>query len=460
MPATTSTVKRRTKQKTPGVSAAPGAPVVGPPGGNGASRLGRLSTSVVAPRTEGGRIVAKMSGADHLAKVQEQDEAWATTRDESQAPQMSTLDYHFDKIAFSHISRFGNQFQLPGLPNEIYFNGGVVQRVTDQTLLAQLVNWTLAGADAQRGKLAPIAVYSVDISTESPLWKKYAENASYLQTRKRCTDPALNRIKDAEGRLSKATSAMLEGVTKHNDDMEKASWFTDPYVNEQVLAQSMTVEQAVAVLYGGYTKRVRDIEMTDDAPTAPEIPTMPPPTVPSMDPLPFGNGYYFYDTSGMANKLGPEGWPADQFAAYMHGNVQQFTEAFASRASGTPESRCYKPPSSARAVAANAASATPQLPEGGLKIRTMLLSRVMLGCPAMVDAVSWNNGETEFRHAACDGPPGANCSEAELADPYTSIRYAERNVHKSQFVTRLASLQMPAFLVFYVEEPCSLQPER
>ena len=400
-----------------------------------------------------------MSDADHHAKVQEQDEAWETMQNDSQVPQMSALDYHFDKIAFSHISRFGNQFQLPGLPNEIYFKGGVVQRVTDQTLLEQIVNWTLAGADAQRGKLAPIAVYSVDISTESPLWNKYAQNASYLQARKRCTDPALSRIKDAKGRLSKATSAMIEGVTKHNDDMEKASWFTDPYVNEQVLAQSMTVEQAVGVLYSGYPQRLGDVEMADDAPTVPETP---PPTVPSMDPLPFGNGHYFYGTSGMANKRSPEGWPADQFAAYMHGNVQQFAQAFARRASGTPESKCYKSPSSARAVAANTpkASETPQLPAGGLKIRTMLLSRVMLGCPAMVDAASWNRKETEFRRTACDGPPGENCSEAELADPYTSIKFEEASPFKSQFVTRLASLQIPAFLVFYVEEPCLLQPQK
>tara|TARA_Y100000389_G_scaffold115013_2_gene112099 strand:+ start:1016 stop:2326 length:1311 start_codon:yes stop_codon:yes gene_type:complete len=436
---------------------------VGPPGGGGAPRLDRtLASSKPAPRTSGGRIIAKMPGADHQAKVQEQEEAWSTMQDESQVPPMSTLDYGFDKIAFSHISRFGNQFQLPGLPNEIYFGGGVVQRVTDQTLLEQLVNWTLAGADAQRGKLAPIAVYSVDISTESPLWQKYEENAAYLQTRKRCTDPALSRIYHAEGRLSKATSAMLEGVVKHNSDMEKTSWFTDPYVNEQVLAQSMTVEQAVAVLYEGYTQRVRDIEMTDGASTVSEDPTMPPPTNPSMDPMAFGNGYYFYGTSGMANKLSPEGWPADQFAAFMHGNVGQFTQAFARRASGTAESRCYKPPSSARGVAGNVpkSSETPQLPAGGLKIRTMLLSRVMLGCPAMVNALSWNNKETEFDNSACDGPPGENCSEAELKDPFTSIKYEGASSYRSQFVTRLPSLQIPAFLVFYVEEPCQMQPAK
>lgn len=429
----------------------PGAPIVGPPGGDGAPRLNRtLAASSPAPRTSGGRIVAKIKDAEHQAKVKEQDEAWASMQDESGVPPIPPLDYGFDKIAFSHISRFGSQFQLPGLPNEIYFRGGVVQRVTDQTLLEQLVNWTLAGADAERGKLAPIAVYSVDISTESPLWNKYAQNAAYLQTRKRCTDPALNRIRDANGRLSKATSAMLEGVTKHSDDMEKTSWFTDPYVNEQVLAQSMTVEQAVSVLYSGYPQRVGDVEMVDGASTVPEIPE--PPTVPGTAPLPFGNGHYFYGTSGMANDRSPEGWPVDRFATYMHGNVQQFAQAFASRtSSGTPGSRCVT-------ASTSKASETPQLPAGGLKIRTMLLSRVMLGCPAMVDAASWNDKETEFRSAACGGPPGANCSEAELADPYTSIKYEEASVYRSQFVTRLASLQIPAFLVFYVEEPCLLQP--
>lgn len=397
--------------RTPSRSTTPkpaAAPKTGPPGAAGTPRVKR--ELIVPKRPE-----------DAQTRADEQVKEYERTKEQN--PEIPSLEYGDGKpIAFSHISRFGNTFQLPGLPNEIHWPRGVMQRVVDGTLLSQLVNWTLDGSSAG-ATLSPIAAYSIDYNLEGPYWKKYESNVAHLQKYVECRPDALDVLSRAEGRLSESTAAMMEGVAKHSKAMEKPTWFDDTRVNEQVLAQSTTPGNVVNVLYDEYAKS--RIDPMDDGERAEAK---------------LGDGFHFYASSGFADEhfvagAASESLNAAEFAAYMHGNVDQFTKAFNDR-SQAPKG-C-------------------DAPEGGMAIRAMLLSRVLLGCPAIVDAASWKKNETKFGGVICDRRKESACADEDLLDPFTSLMFQADDPARSQFTTHLQSLQLPAFVVYYVEEPCPL----
>lgn len=384
------------------------APRTGPPGAAGTPRVKR--ELIVPKRPE-----------DAQAKADEQAKEYERTK--AQNPAIPSLEYGDGKpIAFSHIPRSGNTFQLPGLPNEIHWPRGVMQRVVDGTLLSQLVNWTLDGSGAG-ATLSPIAAYSIDYNLEGPYWKKYEANVAYLQKYVECRPDPLKLLQGAKGRLSESTVAMMEGVKKHSEAMEKPTWFDDPRVNEQVLVQSTSPGNVVNVLYDEYAKS--RIDPMDDG---------------EQDEAMLGDGFHFYASSGFADEhyvpgAASEALNAAEFATYMHGNADQFVKAFNDR-SPAPKG-C-------------------DAPSGGMAIRAMLLSRVLLGCPAIVNAESWKKNETKFGGVICDRRSASACADEELLNPFTSLLFEADDPARNQFTTRLQSLQLPAFVVYYVEEPCPL----
>ena len=384
------------------------APKTGPPGAAGTPRVRR-------------ELVVPKKPEDALERTEKQAKEYEATK--AQNLEIPSLEYGDGKpIAFTHIARFGNQFQLPGLPNEIHWPKGVMQRVTDGTLLSQLVNWTLDGSSAG-ATLSPIAVYSIDYNLEGAWWKKYEQNVEYLQKHVECRPEPLDYVTRMKGELSKSTAAMIEGVTKHSAAMKKRTWFNDTRVNEQVLAQSTTPGNVVNVLYGEYTQT--RIDPMEDGETIEAK---------------LGDGFHFYASSGFADEhfvegAGSEELDAAEFAAYMHGNVEQFTKAFGDR-SPAPKG-C-------------------DAPEGGMPIRAMLLSRVLLGCPAITNDAKWKKNETRFGGVICDGQTPSACADEDLLEPFTSLMFEADDPARNQFATRLQSLQLPAFVIYYVEEACPL----
>ena len=277
------------------------------------------------------------------------------------------------------------------------------------------------GRDAMRvsryNAISPIAIFDIQ-NTGSSAWTKFtAKSAEYAA--EPCEAPELSWIADLQGAFSETTRALLEAMSP-----DATGSFRNPRVNEQYLCHGTSWEGALGIIGGGGFKGHEPTFIGAGAMLV--------------------KGNYFAESPEKADQYS-RGCDIDKFEQDLMkpGVVPSLTEFKAAMQEWIPSLRSNF---------------------NNIQICPMLIARVLLGCPAIVDICTYEKNETIHGARVHEGPfyrPGNSTLvppfRSALVPPFRSVVLIEGNDNQlsvcrrrfKEFVVYNGEVCLPSHLIIY-----------